>query len=125
MDEVAADFPTETAPMVGLIAIVCHEANRAYCKTLGDNSQNPWDDSPEWQQQSAINGVRFHLENPFATPSASHESWLAEKQATGWTYGEVKDPHKKEHPCFVPFDQLPKAQQAKDKLFKGIVDALR
>jgi len=107
------------------IATVCHEANRAYCLTIGDPSQQPWEEAPSWQQESAIKGVQFHLANPDATAAASHESWLKEKEATGWKYGEVKDPEKKEHPCFLPFNMLPLMQQAKDKLFKAIVDALR
>lgn len=106
------------------IAIVCHEANRAYCATLGDNSQPAWADAPEWQRTSAVNGVRFHLANPAAAPSHSHEEWLKEKEATGWKYGPVKDPDKKEHPCFVPYDQLPAEQQAKDALFIAVVKAL-
>jgi hypothetical protein len=41
------------------IARVCHEVNRAYCTSLGDESQLPWDSAPQWQKDSAINGVRF------------------------------------------------------------------
>jgi len=105
------------------IARVCHEANRAYCATLGDSSQKPWDEAPDWQQASAINGVRFHALNPDAGPEHSHESWLAEKGESGWVYGEVKDPEAKTHPCMVPFDALPVEQQRKDKLFLAIVRA--
>ena len=107
------------------IAEVCHETNRAYCETLGDNSQQPWGEAPEWQRTSAVNGVRFHLDNPDAKPSHSHDEWLKEKQATGWKFGPVKDAEKKEHPCLVEFGQLPVEQQAKDHLFKGVVAALR
>ena len=107
------------------IAEVCHETNRAYCAALGDNSQPPWAEAPEWQRTSAVNGVQFHLENPNAKPSHSHESWLAEKEANGWKYGPVKDPEKKEHPCFVPYEELPAEQKAKDALFIGVVHALR
>ena len=107
------------------IAKVCHEANRAYCAVLGDLSQPSWEQAPDWQKESAINGVIFHRNNPHASPSASHENWLEEKRIQGWTYGPVKNPEKKEHPCFIPFTGLPLEQQAKDKLFKGIVDALR
>ena len=107
------------------IAEVCHETNRAYCATLGDNSQTSWAEAPEWQRTSAVNGVRFHLDNPNAKPSHSHESWLAEKEAAGWKYGPVKDPEKKEHPCFVPYEELPEEQKAKDALFIGVVHALR
>ena len=55
------------------IAEVCHEANRAYCRTLGDFSQPAWVDAPEWQRNSAINGVNFHVDNPGSLPSASHD----------------------------------------------------
>jgi len=106
------------------IAKVCHEANRGYCKALGDDSQLPWDEAPQWAKTSAINGVRFHLDNPNAGPSGSHENWLKEKEKEGWKYGEIKDPEKKEHPCFVPYDQLPKEQQAKDYIFTSIVKTL-
>lgn len=106
------------------IARVCHEANRSLCDGLGDISQVSWDEAPDWQRDSAVNGVRFNLENPDAPASASHDSWLAEKEATGWKYGPVKDAEKKEHPCFVPYQQLPIEQQAKDHLFKAVCGAL-
>lgn len=109
---------------IGEIARVCHEVNRAYCQSLGDDSQPPWEEAPEWQQQSAINGVEFHLANPNSSPSDSHESWLAEKKMQGWVWGEEKDPEKKTHPCMLHFHQLPREQQAKDYLFLGVVRAL-
>jgi hypothetical protein len=106
------------------IALVCHEANRAYCRTVGDTSQLPWNEAPDWQKESAVKGVKFALENPNAAPSDSHESWLAEKRATGWKYGPVKDAEKKEHPCFVPYEELPVDQRRKDRLFLAVVRAL-
>lgn len=110
---------------VAEIARVCHEANRAYCLTLGDKTQCAWDVAPDWQVESAIKGVRFHLANPGAKPCDSHNSWLDQKTADGWKYGPVKDPAKKEHPCFVPYEQLPVEQQVKDALFIAVVHALR
>ena len=106
------------------IAIVAHEVNRAYCYAIGDKSQLPWNESPEWQQQSAIAGVQMHLEHPEATPEDSHKSWLALKESEGWVYGDEKDPEKKTHPCMVPYDALPQSQKAKDHLFRAIVHAL-
>ena len=106
------------------IAKVCHEANRAYCESIGDNSQPTWENAPDWQKESAINGVYYHLKNPNAKPSDSHESWLKEKEKDGWKYGKVKNPKTKEHPCFVPYDQLPIEQQKKDALFIAVVKAL-
>lgn len=106
------------------IARIAHEVNRAYCQAIGDYSQPIWEAAPDWQKQSARLGVMFHMAHPDAGPNASHDSWLAEKQANGWTYGPVKDPIAKKHPCMVPFDELPAEQQAKDFLFRGIAHAI-
>ena len=111
--------------MIKTIAQVAHEANRAWCAANGDFSQPAWDDAPQWQRDSAVDGVRFHLENPDAGDSASHENWMRHKVADGWVYGDVKDPETKTHPCMVPFDQLPREQQAKDALFRAIVHAIK
>lgn len=108
---------------VAHLARLAHEVNRAYCASLGDLSQPRWEDAPEWQRTSAIAGVEFTLANPEAPPSASHESWLKQKRADGWAYGPEKDPERKLHPCFVPYDQLPPEQRAKDYLFQGVVRA--
>lgn len=103
------------------IAKACHEANKVLCEALGDTSQVHWSEAPEWQVTSAAVGVQFNIENPDAPASHSHDCWLKEKKETGWKYGPVKDPEKKEHPCFVPYEELPKEQQVKDHLFKAIV----
>ena len=106
------------------IAQVAHEANRAYCQALGDNSQPAWEDAPQWQRDSAMLSVTLHTATPNAGAQASHESWMAQKLAEGWEYGSKKDPEAKRHPCIVPFDALPVEQQAKDYLFRGVVHAL-
>lgn len=106
------------------IAKACHEVNRAYCLALGDNSQPAWDDAPAWQKDSAVLGVKLHANNPDAGPQASHESWMAQKLAEGWEYGPTKDPEAKKHPCIVPFDELPVAQQAKDFIFRAVVHSM-
>jgi len=107
------------------IAKAAHELNKAYCESIGDNSQPSWDDAPEWQKSSAINGVKFHLDNPDASPSASHESWLKQKKEEGWKYGEVKNAETKEHPCFVPYERLPNEQKAKDYIFRQTIHSLK
>ena len=106
------------------IARIAHEVNRAYCEAMGDDSQPTWENAPQWQKDSALLGVELHTSGDHG-PEASHESWMAQKVADGWKYGPEKNPEIKEHPCMVPFSELPKEQQAKDFLFRGVVHALR
>lgn len=106
------------------IARVCHEVNKAYCESIGDTSQLPWEEAPQWQKDSVMMGVDLHLSGDYG-PEASHGSWMKQKVNEGWVYGEVKDPEVKTHPCIVPFDQLHKEQQAKDFIFTQIVKSLK
>jgi RyR domain-containing protein len=99
-----------------------YEVNRAYCIALGDLSFGPWEQAPDWQKASLRQGLVGAIAGN--TPEQSHESWLAEKRATGWKYGPVKDPEKKEHPCIVPYAGLPAAQRAKDELYLTVVRAM-
>ena len=101
-------------------ARAAHEVNRAFCKVLGDDSHKPWDEAPEWQKRSARMGVISHAQGD-VTPEQSHQLWLNEKLATGWTHGPVKDEAKKEHPCMVPYSELPPEQRIKDELFTETV----
>ena len=111
--------------MYDKIAELCHQVNKAYCVSTGDSSQPEWKDAPEWQKKSAIKGVEFHLTSKNTTPADSHNSWLKEKEADGWKYGPAKDPEKNEHPCMVPYEELPLAQKSKDYIFKAICDFFR
>jgi len=106
------------------IAKVCHDANRAYCQVLGDYSQLPWEAAPEWQRQSAINGVMFHVEHPEATEADSHGAWMREKVAEGWTFGAEKNAELKIHPSLLPYEELPLSVRRKDALFSAVVRAL-
>ncbi len=106
------------------VARIAHEVNRAYCEALGDTSQLPWNECPEWQKESVIAGVEFHAKNPDAGPEASHESWMAREIADGWIFGEEKDAELKIHPCIVPFAELPVEQQTKDVIFRAVVHSI-
>lgn len=107
------------------IAQVAHEINRAYCISIGDNTQPTWEEAPDWQKNSAIAGVEFHTVNPDATPEKSHRAWLDVKEAEGWVYGDVKNPETKEHPCMVSYDRLPQFQKTKDYLFRQVIHSLK
>lgn len=113
----------ELKELIEAAAEAAHEVNRAYCLALGDTSQVPWADAPDWQKESARKGACLHLFDHTLGAEVSHEAWLKEKAETGWKYGPVKDAEKKEHPCCVPFNELPREQQAKDYIFKAVVRA--
>lgn len=106
------------------IARVCHQVNKAYCHSIGDGSQPNWNEAPEWQKQSAIAGVRHRIAHPDAKPFEIHNNWLQDKINDGWKYGPVKDVDKKEHPCIVPYDELPHEQKTKDFLFGEVVESM-
>lgn len=108
-------------PRVQAIAEACHEVNRIWCRVNGDTSQPSWDDAPDWQRDSAIAGVMAHIDNPDLTPEQSHDLWMARKLHEGWAFGPVKDEDRKEHPCMVPYGELPPEQRAKDILFSRTV----
>lgn len=118
------ELPEDTGDRLEQAARVAHEVNRAYCQAIGDMSQLPWDAAPNWQRESAVNGVRHIMANPETTPEESHQNWLKEKILTGWTYGPVKDVEKRIHPCMVAYDKLPIEQRVKDHLFGAAVRAV-
>ena len=114
------------AEKANAIARICHAANTAYSTIIGDGyNHKSWDElSPEMRAVTR-NGVTTRLENPDLTPEQMHKNWMLAKIDDGYTYGEVKDDDAKTHPCLGPYEQLPKAQQVKDRLFSAIVDALK
>jgi hypothetical protein len=106
------------------IARFAHEINRTYCSAIGDNSQPIWAKAPDWQKESAVKGVKMHLENPAATAKDSHDCWMAEKVAAGWVLGDVKDAEAKTHPAMLPYEELPIEVQVKDHLFRKVVELM-
>ena len=105
------------------MAMVCLEVNRAYCQATGDDSQVAWDEAPDWQKETFLNGVAFHLASD-RSPEESHAEWMTQKQEEGWIFGEEKNEENKTHPCLVPYDELPVEQKVKDFLFAAIVKVL-
>lgn len=106
------------------IAKVCHEANKAFCETNGDDSQKSWIDAEEWQVDSVIDGVIHALDNPAVGPRQSHQNWYNKKKQEGWVFGEEKNTDEKTHPCMVSYSSLPDFQRKKDALFLAVIRSL-
>ena len=107
------------------IGMMCHEANRILTRWIQDVPvQPPWHEAPDEMRRSTEQGVKWRLDHPEAPASAQHDEWMRQKIADGWVLGETKDAEKKTHPALVPYDELPDAVKAKDKLFTAIVLAL-
>lgn len=44
-----------------------------------------------------------------------HEVWSANRRADGWSYGPGRNDEKKQHPCMVPYDELPEREKDYDR----------
>jgi ryanodine receptor 2 len=45
----------------------------------------------------------------------THEVWAQERIAQGWIYGAQRNDEKKEHPCLVPYEELPESEKVYDR----------
>ena len=106
------------------VAEVVHEVNKAYCEFLNDDSQEHWEDAPDYARESAIAGVQAVIDNPDVTAAQQHANWMEHKLKDGWKHGKKKDGRKKTHPCLLPFNKLKKEQQLKDILFITVAKQL-
>lgn len=44
-----------------------------------------------------------------------HDIWARGRLAEGWTWGPERDDARKEHPCLVPYSELPDSEKAYDR----------
>jgi hypothetical protein len=111
-----------------IVSRVVHEAMRAYNYGIHIGQPErwlpPWGDAPEWMKQSTRDAVELHMANPDLTPEGSHEVWMQARKEAGWVHGVRKNDRLLTHPCMVPWEELPPEEQAKDLLFKRIVQAM-
>lgn len=47
--------------LISDLAKICHEANKAYCESQDDYSEQYWKDSSAWERDSAIEHVEYFL----------------------------------------------------------------
>ena len=46
----------------------------------------------------------------------AHENWAQQRLRDGWRYGPSRDDARKEHPCLVPYEQLPGSEMVYDRI---------
>jgi hypothetical protein len=46
----------------------------------------------------------------------AHEQWAQQRTREGWTYGPNRDDIRRTHPCLLPYEHLPEAEKAYDRL---------
>lgn len=44
-----------------------------------------------------------------------HEVWAKERMDEGWTLGPVRNDELKQHPCLVPYEELPEIEKEYDR----------
>mgnify|MGYP001778566278 FL=1 len=44
-----------------------------------------------------------------------HEVWAQNRMEQGWTYGVERSDSLKQHPCLIPYDDLPDEEKAYDR----------
>ena len=44
-----------------------------------------------------------------------HDVWAESRISQGWTYGPERNDQLKQHPCLVPYEQLPEVEKAYDR----------
>jgi hypothetical protein len=52
-----------------------------------------------------------------------HETWAAGRISEGWKYGPKRDDERKEHPCLVPYCELPEPEKEYDR--RTVTETLR
>lgn len=44
-----------------------------------------------------------------------HEVWAENRISEGWSYGPERSDTLKQHPCLIPYDELPECEKAYDR----------
>jgi ryanodine receptor 2 len=46
----------------------------------------------------------------------THDHWARQRLADGWTHGPKRDDPSKQHPCLVPYADLPESEKQYDRI---------
>jgi hypothetical protein len=45
----------------------------------------------------------------------NHDVWATQRLKEGWHYGPQRDDTRKEHPCLIPYENLPESEKEYDR----------
>lgn len=45
----------------------------------------------------------------------THDTWATQRLADGWRFGPLRDDAKLEHPCLIPYAELPDSEKEYDR----------
>jgi ryanodine receptor 2 len=45
----------------------------------------------------------------------SHDVWARQRLADGWRFGATRNDQRREHPCLVPYEELPESEKQYDR----------
>lgn len=45
-----------------------------------------------------------------------HEIWASQRMSEGWTLGRERSDARREHPCLIPYDDLPESEKEVDRV---------
>ncbi|MBR6789802.1 MAG: Ryanodine receptor Ryr [Oscillospiraceae bacterium] len=75
--------------------------------------KEPYIPAPADTSDVTVTAELFALSEKMARNT--HEIWAAGRVAEGWHWGPVRDDVRKEHPCLVPYDELPESEKDYDR----------
>jgi|SRR5215469_1214415 len=53
----------------------------------------------------------------------AHDIWALERLRDGWTFGPKRDDLKRQHPCLIPYLQLPERERDYDRTM--VIESIR
>jgi class 3 adenylate cyclase/tetratricopeptide (TPR) repeat protein len=71
---------------------------------------------PEPIDTSKVTLTAEHLKLTELLAKNTHELWAQQRFAEGWKYGPQRDDIRKEHPCLVPYEDLPESEKQYDRI---------
>jgi len=73
---------------------------------------SPYSPQPIGTSHIDLNGLQPLVE---ALVRNAHEIWAQQRIKDGWTWGPQRDDSRKQHPCLIPYEDLPDSEKLYDR----------